>query len=106
MPTALFIDNTVTTCDCCGRRKLQATVCVRRDDGSIVYYGRTCAARNTGKDWGQIIREVRAERDRRHGVATNELLRLRRAGVRITPAIVREVGSEYGADVQVLLKQW
>ena len=106
MATALFIDDSVTTCDCCGRADLKSTVCLRLDDDSIAYYGRTCAARNTGKDWQQITKEVRAERDRRHGIATNELMRLSREGVRITRAVVREVSSEVGADVTILLRQW
>ena len=106
MATALFVDDSVTTCDCCGRVNLKSTVCLRLDDDSIVHYGRTCAARNTGKNWQQIIKEVRAERKRRHGIATNELMRLCREGVRITRAVVREVGSEVGADVAILLRQW
>jgi hypothetical protein len=106
MATALFVDDSVTTCDCCSRRDLKATVCLRLDDGRIVYYGRTCAARNTGKDWPQIVEGIRAERDRRHGLATNELLRMRRAGANITAMVVREVATEYGADPSLVARQW
>lgn len=55
---ALHLDDSVTTCDCCGRTGLKATVAMQCADGSIVYYGRTCAARNSGKDQRQIKQEI------------------------------------------------
>lgn len=55
---ALYLDDAVTTCDCCGRTDLKATVAMQCADGSIVHYGRTCAARNSGKDQRQIKREI------------------------------------------------
>lgn len=64
MATAIRIDDTVDTCDCCGRTGLKRTVLMRLDDDSIVNYGTTCAARNTGKSHKQIKQEVYAEQDR------------------------------------------
>lgn len=43
----------VTTCDCCGKSKLKMTVAFDHD-GEVVYYGSTCASRNTSrplKEW-------------------------------------------------------
>lgn len=61
---ALHLTDTVTTCDCCGRANLKATVLMLRDDGGTAHYGRTCAARNSGKTSKQIQVEIYAEEAR------------------------------------------
>jgi hypothetical protein len=104
--TAICIDDSVTTCDCCGRVNLKATVLLQSDLGDLVHFGRTCAARNTGKTSQQITAEVRAERDLAHGRAVNRLLDLRRAGTQITRELVREVAAAVRADAQLLIRQW
>ena len=58
---ALYITDEIDTCDCCGRTDLKATVAMRLSDGGILHYGRTCAARNSGKTAKQIKLEVFAE---------------------------------------------
>ena len=58
---ALYLDDSITTCDCCGRTELKATVAMQLDCGGILHYGRTCAARNSGKSQKQIRQEVFAE---------------------------------------------
>jgi hypothetical protein len=58
---ALYITDEIDTCDCCGRTDLKATVAMRLSDGGILHYGRTCAARNSGKTAKQIKQEVFAE---------------------------------------------
>jgi hypothetical protein len=55
---ALYLDDSITTCDCCGRTELKATVAMQLDCGGILHYGRTCAARNSGKDQKQIRQEI------------------------------------------------
>ena len=50
MAQALGTDDSVTTCDCCGKSNLKLTVIIELDDGDVVHYGTTCAARNTGRD--------------------------------------------------------
>ena len=55
---ALYLGDSVTTCDCCGRTELKATVAMQLDCGGILHYGRTCAARNSGKTQKQIKQEV------------------------------------------------
>jgi hypothetical protein len=47
--TAICLDDSVTTCECCGRTNLKATVLMQSDLGELVHFGRTCAARNSGK---------------------------------------------------------
>jgi hypothetical protein len=64
MATALQLDDTVTTCDCCGKSGLKRTVLMRLDDDSLVNFGTTCAARNTGKTSKQVRQEVFAEEAR------------------------------------------
>ena len=58
---ALYITDEIDTCDCCGRTDLKATVAMQLSDGGILHYGRTCAARNSGKTSKQIQQEVFAE---------------------------------------------
>lgn len=103
---ALYIDDTITTCDCCGRTELKATVAMQLSDGGILHYGRTCAARNSGKTGQQITKEIRAERDMAHGRTMNHLSDLRRSGVKITRQLMREVAVTYRADADCLLRNW
>jgi hypothetical protein len=81
--TAILIDDSITTCECCGRANLKATVLMQSDLGELVHFGRICAARNTGK--------------------TSQL---RRAGTQITRALVREVAATFRADAAILIQQW
>jgi hypothetical protein len=42
----LGINDDVTTCECCGRPNLKATVVLETEHGDIRHYGRDCAARS------------------------------------------------------------
>jgi hypothetical protein len=104
---ALYLDDSVTTCECCGRTELKATVAMELSDGGILHYGRTCAARNSGKTGQQITKEMRRERDMDHGRCGNHLMDLRRSGVKITREVVREVHALFpAADLAVLFRHW
>lgn len=61
---AICITDEIDTCDCCGRTDFKATVVMQLSDGGILHYGRTCAARNSGKTSKQIKQEVFAEEAR------------------------------------------
>jgi hypothetical protein len=104
--TALCLDDSVTTCDCCGRTDLKATVLMQSDLGELVHFGQICAARNSGKTRQQVTKEIRAERDAAFGRASNRLMDLRRAGTQITRDIVREVAVSFRADAVTLIRQW
>jgi hypothetical protein len=104
--TAICTDDSITTCDCCGRTNLKATVLMQSDLGELVHFGRTCAARNTGKSSQQITKEIRAERDAAFGRASNQLMDLRRTGTRITRDLIREVAATFRADANLLIQQW
>jgi len=104
--TALQLDDSVTTCECCGRNNLKATVLMQSDLGELVHFGRTCAARNSGKSSQQVTAEIRAERDAAFGRASNRLMEIRRAGTKITRDVVSEVAASFRADGRVLLQQW
>lgn len=61
MARALGIDDSISTCDCCGKTGLKFTVAMQLDSGDVVHYGSTCAGRNTGKSSPQIRAEITAE---------------------------------------------
>ena len=103
---ALYLDDSITTCDCCGRTELKATVAMQLDCGGILHYGRTCAARNSGKTSQQVTKEIRAERDLAHGRTMNHLADMRRAGAVLTRQIMREVADSFRADADVILRCW
>jgi hypothetical protein len=104
--TALCLDDSVATCDCCGRTDLKATVLMQSNLGELVHFGQVCAARNSGKTRQQVTKEIRAARDAAHGRASNRLMDFRRAGTQITREIVREVAASFRADAQLLIRQW
>jgi hypothetical protein len=103
---ALYVDDTITTCECCGKTNLKATVAMQLDCGGILYYGRTCAARNSGKTSQKVTKEIRSELQLAHGRTMNHLSDLRRSGVKLTRQIMREVAQSYRADVDCLLRNW
>jgi hypothetical protein len=70
---ALYITDEIDTCDCCGRTDLKATVAMQLSDGGILHYGRTCAARNSGKDQRQIKQEIADNKQARIDAAFDEL---------------------------------
>lgn len=60
----LGIVDEITTCDCCGKKRLARTVAMEKEDGTVVHYGTTCAAkaltgrpdRKTGEViWGRAL---------------------------------------------------
>lgn len=104
--TAICTDDSITTCQCCGRTDLKATVLMQSDLGELVHFGRTCAARNSGKTGQQITKEIRVERDAAFGRASNQLMDLRRAGTQITRDLIREVAASFRADAALLMQQW
>lgn len=79
---------------------------MQSDLGELVHFGRTCAARNTGKTSQQITKEIRAERDAAFGRASNRLMELRRAGTMLTRDVIREVAVTFRADATLLIQQW
>ena len=73
MAQALGTDDSITTCDCCGKSGLKLTVLIQLDSGDVVNYGTTCASRNTGKPAKQINAEIRNEAKRVRDAAAAEL---------------------------------
>lgn len=55
---AIGIDDSVNSCDCCGKSNLKSTVTMMSDTGEIVHYGSVCATRNSGKDNKTIKKEI------------------------------------------------
>lgn len=54
----LGIDDSVTVCDCCGKKNLKCTVAMTDESGETVHYGRDCASKAMG--WG--LDATKAER--------------------------------------------
>ena len=105
--TALFITDEVTVCDCCGKKDLKATVAMLNQDNGLFHYGRTCAARNSGKGSKQISKEIKTAKANAHGRCDNDLMALRRGGTKITREIVMDVAKGHPAvDLKVLLNNW
>lgn len=62
MFTILGTDDSVQTCDCCGRTNLKYTVTVQTEDGEILHYGSTCATRHTkytSKEIKGFLKEIK-----------------------------------------------
>ncbi len=105
--TALFITDEVTTCDCCGKQNLKATVAMLNQDNGLFHYGRTCATRNSGKASKQLNKEIKQARSDAHGRCDNQLMALKRAGNKITSDVVSSVANEHPAvDIKVLMRNW
>ncbi len=62
MARALGTDDSVNTCDCCGKTNLKFTVTIELDSGDVVHYGQICAGRNTGKTRPQISAEIKSHK--------------------------------------------
>jgi len=73
MTRALGTDDSINTCDCCGRANLKFTVIIELDDGEIAHYGQVCASRNTGKSSSVIASEIKNEAERNLNLAKSEL---------------------------------
>lgn len=58
----LGTDDTVNTCECCGRTDLKSTVAIETDGGDILHYGTTCAARAL-KTTAKIVKSETAKAD-------------------------------------------
>ena len=101
--TALYLDDSVTSCECCGRKNLKATVLMRSDLGELIHFGQVCAARNSGKTRQQVTKEIRAERDAAFGRASNHLRALERAGSKLSRELIREVAAAFRADATLLI---
>jgi hypothetical protein len=107
--TAKCVDDSVNTCDCCGRTDLKATVLMVSDTGAEFHFGRVCAARNSGKTSQQLTKEMRADRDAAQGRAGNQLMDIRRQGVPITRQVVLDVCNGQKVHVEslpIILRVW
>ncbi len=51
----LEIDDSSSICECCGKTNLKLVVVIRLKDGSVVRYGRDCAARILGTQFAKKV---------------------------------------------------
>ncbi|URF02821.1 hypothetical protein [Cupriavidus campinensis] len=78
----LGYDESVTTCDCCGKSELKGTFGVERADGEILHFGSVCVTRHTGKADKAIRQEAKD--------AIAQRLRAANAELRIHPAVLAD----------------
>lgn len=71
MHKILGLDDSVTTCDCCGKSGLKFTVAVELA-GEVLHYGSTCATRHTKMTKPQITAAIANERAERVEAARAE----------------------------------
>lgn len=64
MHTILGVEDSVNTCDCCGRTGLKYTVAVSIG-GDVLHYGSVCVTRHTGKSSAAVRKEARDAREQR-----------------------------------------
>lgn len=55
MVTLLAITDETSVCECCGKTNLKRVAVLQLADGSVVRYGRDCAAKALGKKVGKDI---------------------------------------------------
>lgn len=86
-PIILGIDDSINTCDCCGKSKLKSTVIVEVNS-EIFHYGSTCASRNTGLDVkaGLKLAKLQNESDARKEWLDSPIRQARETAVANRPA--------------------
>jgi len=67
----LGTDDSINSCDCCGKSGLKHTVVVEIN-GEEFHYGSTCATKHTGLRYNQINKAIQDERDHRKESARKE----------------------------------
>jgi hypothetical protein len=60
MYKAIATDDSVNTCDCCGKSNLKHTVVMERDDGELFHFGSVCATKHSGFSSGVIKKQIDA----------------------------------------------
>jgi hypothetical protein len=111
MDKVLGFDESVTTCDCCGKADLKGTFGVERNGGEILHYGSVCVTRHTGKSAKVVRKEAKDATDERRRAAVAEFkahpsvaaLRAKRdavraAGVSFGRSFVEETRDEWMAE--------
>ena len=63
MTKILGTDDSVNSCECCGKSGLKYTVVVEIN-GEIMHYGSTCATKHTGMKSGQIKKAIEVEQQK------------------------------------------
>ncbi len=67
----LGIDDSVNTCECCGKSNLKSTVVVEIN-GQLFHYGSVCATKHTSLTKKQIKETIKDELDARKLLASTE----------------------------------
>ena len=109
----LGISQYITTCDCCGRSELKSTVIMKEiETEKVVYFGSTCATRNSGIDKKtinsdlkkihiaeQILKRARIVEAKKEYRKSSEYLNLEIA--RIKANFKGYTGKEYADDCRI-----
>lgn len=101
--TLLAVTDETSTCECCGKTNLKRVAVLQLADGSVVRYGRDCAARKLGKVVGKAID---AKVEEQNILVTIKSLIAKWAGKYSEAQIANHIHVKYGVVLTVKNGQW
>lgn len=101
--TLLAVTDETNTCECCGKTNLKRVAVLQLADGSVVRYGRDCAARKLGKVVGKAID---AKVEEANTLATIKSLIAKWTGKYSEAQIANHIHVKYGVVLTVKGGQW
>jgi len=101
--TLLAVTDETSTCECCGKTNLKRVAVLQLADGSVVRYGRDCAARKLGKVVGKAID---AKVEEQNTLTTIKSLIAKWAGKYSEAQIANHIHVKYGVVLTVKNGQW
>lgn len=96
--TLLAVTDETSTCECCGKPNLKRVAVLQLADGSIVRYGRDCAARKLGKQMGK---KIDAKVEEQNTIETIKTLIAKWTGKFPEAQIVNHIHVKYGVYLTV-----
>jgi hypothetical protein len=101
--TLIAVTDDSHTCDCCGKTNLKRVAVLQLADGSVVRYGRDCAARKLGKVIGKAI-DTKVEEV--NTLNTIKSLIAKWEGKHSTEVIVNHIHVKFGYYLTLKEGQW
>jgi len=96
--TLLAVTDETSTCECCGKTNLKRVAVLQLADGSVVRYGRDCAARKLGKTIGK---KIDAKVEEQNTIETIKTLIAKWTGKYPEAQIINHIHVKYGVCLTV-----
>jgi|SRR5689334_4885902 len=96
--TLLAVTDETNTCECCGKTNLKRVAVLQLADGSIVRYGRDCAARKLGQTMGK---KIDAKVEEQNTIETIKTLIAKWTGKFPEAQIINHIHVKYGIHLTV-----